>query len=339
MSDKIRTIHYGLGPIGCHIARVAATRDGIQIVGGVDIDPTKTGQDLGKVCGMNRLLGIPVDRTLEAALNRIGANGAGADVVVHSTGSYVAQVMDQLQSLIGAGLDVVSTCEELSYPWANHPNEAATIDAMAMERGVGVLATGVNPGFVMDTLALVLSGVCQEVTAVRICRVVDTSRRRVQLQRKTGAGASLAEFQRRVAAGTLRHVGLPESLQMVAAGLGWRLDKVQDLIEPAIAERAVSSEYFSVEPGQVAGVRQTARGLVGGREVISLELRMELGVSESYDAIHLDGTPVVDLRISGGIHGDLATAAIVVNAIPRLVEARPGLRTMMDMPVVSCRAT
>ena len=338
MSDKIRTIHYGLGPIGCHIARVAATRNGIQIVGGVDIDPAKTGQDLGKVCGMNRLLGIPVDRTLEAALNRIGADRTGADAVVHSTGSHIAQVMDQLKSLIAAGLDVVSTCEELSYPWANHPNEAAAIDAMATERGVGVLGTGVNPGFVMDTLALVLSGICQDVTAVRICQVVDTSKRRVQLQRKTGAGATLNEFRRRVAAGTLRHVGLPESLQMVAAGLGWRLDKVQDLIEPVIAEHVVSSEYIAVGPGQVAGVRQTARGLVGGREVISLELRMELGASESYDTIHLEGTPVVDLHISGGIHGDLATAAIVVNAIPRLVEAMPGLRTMMDMPVVSCRA-
>jgi hypothetical protein len=338
MSDKIRTIHYGLGPIGCHIARVAATRNGIQIVGGVDIDPAKTGQDLGKVCGMNRLLGIPVDRTLEAALNRLGADRTGADVVVHSTGSHIVQVMDQLKSLIDVGLDVVSTCEELSYPWANHPNEAAAINAMAVERGVGVLATGVNPGFVMDTLALVLSGVCQQVTAVRICRVVDTSKRRVQLQRKTGAGATLSEFQHRVAAGTLRHVGLPESLQMVAAGLGWSLDKVQDLIEPVIAEHSVSSEYFAVETGQVVGVRQTARGLVGGREVISLELRMELGAAESCDTIHLEGTPVVDLRISGGIHGDLATAAIVVNAIPRLVEARPGLLTMMEMPVVSCRA-
>jgi hypothetical protein len=338
MSDKIRTIHYGLGPIGCHIARVAATRNGIQIVGGVDIDPAKTGQDLGKVCGMNRLLGIPVDRTLEAALNRLGADRTGADVVVHSTGSHIVQVMDQLKSLIDVGLDVVSTCEELSYPWANHPNEAAAINAMAVERGVGVLATGVNPGFVMDTLALVLSGVCQQVTAVRICRVVDTSKRRVQLQRKTGAGATLSEFQHRVAAGTLRHVGLPESLQMVAAGLGWSLDKVQDLIEPVIAEHSVSSEYFAVETGQVVGVRQTARGLVGGREVISLELRMELGAAESYDTIHLEGTPAVDLRISGGIHGDLATAAIVVNAIPRLVEARPGLLTMMDMPVVSCQA-
>ncbi len=333
MSDGIRTIHYGLGPIGCHIARVAATRDGIQIVGGVDIDPSKTGQDLGKVCGINRLLGIPVERTLEAVLNR-----TGADLVVHSTGSHIAQVMDQLNGLIDAGLDVVSTCEELSYPWSNHPEEASAIDARASERGVAVLGTGVNPGFVMDTLALVLSGVCQQVSAVRICRVVDTSKRRVQLQRKTGAGTTLTEFQRRVAAGTLRHVGLPESLQMVAAGLGWHLDKVQDLIEPIIAERGVRGEYFAVEVGQVAGVRQTARGLVGGREVISLELRMELGASESYDIIHLEGTPVVDLRIAGGIHGDLATAAIVVNAIPRLVEARPGLLTMMDMPVVSCRA-
>ena len=329
---KIRTLHYGLGPIGGHIARVAASREHIEIVGGVDIDPTKVGQDLGKVIGLSTRLGIPVHAELEAALAR-----TGADVVVHSTGSHIPQVKEQLNLLIRAGLDVVSTCEELSYPWADHATEAAELDALAKAVGVSVLGTGVNPGFVMDTLALVLSGVCQQVRHVRIERVVDTSKRRVQLQRKTGAGSSLSEFHTRVRAGTLRHVGLPESLQMVAAGLGWRLDKVQDLIEPIIAERAVSSEYIQVQPGQVAGVRQTARGLVGGKEAIVLELRMELGAAESYDVIHMDATPPVDMRIAGGIHGDLATAAIVVNAIPRLVESRPGLLTMMDMPIVSCR--
>lgn len=333
MRDRIRTIHYGLGPIGSHIARVAATRQTIQIVGGVDIDPVKAGKDLGRAIGLDRDLGITVHSTLQEALR-----DAGADVVVHSTGSHLAQVKGQLIELMTAGLDVVSTCEELSYPWADHGAEAAELDELAREAGVAVLGTGVNPGFVMDTLALVLSGVCQQVEHVRIERVVDTSKRRVQLQRKTGAGVTLAEFRRRVSAGTLRHVGLPESLNMVAAGLGWRLDKIQDLIEPIIADRASSSECMQVEPGQVAGVRQTARGLVGRREVIVLELHMELGAQESYDAIHLAGVPPVHMHIEGGIHGDLATAAIVVNAIARLNEARPGLLTMMDMPVVSCNA-
>jgi len=330
---KIRTIHIGLGPIGSHIVRVAAARDYIQIVGGVDIDPVKVGQDLGIVAGLEKALGIPVDNNLEAVLAR-----TGADVAVHSTGSYILQVKGQLISLINAGLDVVSTCEELSYPWDDHPTEAMELDALAKARNVTVLGTGVNPGFVMDTLALVLSGVCQEIKSIRIERVVDTSKRRLQLQRKTGAGTTVHEFQQRVQAGTLRHVGLPESLRMVAAGLGWKLDKVQDLIEPVIARVPVSSSYIRVEPGQVAGVRQVARGFIGRKEVIVLELRMELGAAESYDAIHIDGVPPVEMCINGGIQGDQATAAIVVNCIPRLVSMPAGLVTMKDMPVVSCRA-
>ncbi len=170
MTDRIRTIHYGLGPIGSHIARVAARRDYLEIVGGVDIDPEKVGKDMGHVIGLQKPLGIPVDGSLEAVLAR-----TEADVVVHSTGSHLPQVQGQLAALIQAGLHVVSTGEELSYPWADHPTEAAELDALASEHGVVVLGTGVNPGFVMDTLALVLSGVCQEVKHVRIERVVDTS--------------------------------------------------------------------------------------------------------------------------------------------------------------------
>lgn len=332
MSDKIRVIHYGLGPIGSHIVRVAASRPFLEIAGGVDIDPGKVGLDLGRAAGLGKPLGVPVDATLEAVLAR-----DAADMVVHSTGSHISQVRDQLTHLLRAGLDVISTCEELSYPWADHAAEAAELDVVAKASAVSLLGTGVNPGFVMDTLALVLSGVCQQVRHVRITRVVDTAKRRVQLQRKTGAGVSLDEFRRRVRAGTLRHVGLPESLHMVAAGLNWKLDKVQDLIEPIIAEEPARSEFIDVAPGQVSGVRQTARGLIGRREAILLELRMELGAEESYDDIEIDGTPPVSMRIAGGIHGDLATAAIVVNSLPLLVSARPGLLTMMDMPVVSCR--
>jgi 4-hydroxy-tetrahydrodipicolinate reductase len=330
MANKIRTIHYGLGPIGCHIARVAARRSQIAIVGGVDIDPAKVGQDLGMVIGLEKPLGLPVERDLAAVLKR-----TPADVVVHSTGSFLPQVRDQIEALVQAGLNVVSTCEELSYPWAAHPRIAADLDRLAKDKGVTILGTGVNPGFVMDTLALVLSGVCQDITHLCITRVVDTAKRRVQLQRKTGAGLPLDDFHRRVKAGTLRHVGLPESLHMVAAGLGWKLDEVEDTIEPIVASAPARSADIVVEPGQAAGVRQVARGLQGGREVIALHLVMQLGAAESYDAVDIEGTPPVHLRIAGGVHGDQATAAIVVNAIPRVVAADPGLLTMADLPVVA----
>jgi hypothetical protein len=323
----LRTIHYGIGPIGAEIARVAAAREGVEIVGAVDIDPAKVGQDLGEVVGLGRALGVAITdkaRDLFAA--------TPADVVLHTTGSYLAQVRPQLEEIVDAGLNVVSTCEELAYPRAQHPDIADELDRRCRERGVTVLGTGVNPGFVMDTLALVLSGVCQDVTAVRCQRVVDASSRRQPLQKKIGSGLTREEFQQLVDARQVRHVGLYESVVMIADALGWRLDRVEETTAPMIAEEFIKTDYFEVQPGRVTGVNQVGRGLVGGREVITLSLQMYLGAREPRDAIQIEGTPNVDLVLRGGTHGDRATTALVVNAARRVVGAPPGIITMKDLP-------
>jgi len=327
--DPIPVIQYGLGPIGCGVARLAARRSNLRLIAAVDIDPNKIGRDVGEVIGLERPLGLPVAASLQEAL-KIGE----ARVAFHTTGSRLPRVAGQLKELMQAGLAVVSTCEELAFPYVRNPEIAADLDRVAEASGVAILGTGVNPGFVMDTLALVMTSPCQEVKRITIVRNQDASPRREPLQRKVGAGLTVAEFEKKVQDGSVRHMGLPESLDMVAAGLGWKLDRSEDWIGPIIANRTIRTQYLEVHPGQVAGVHQIGRGYIGDRLVITLELKMAVGVDDPHDGIEIEGTPNVSMRIAGGLHGDLATAAMVVNAASRILTVSPGLHTMLTMPIL-----
>ena len=255
------------------------------------------------------------------------------DAVVHSTSSYLVSVMEQLLGCVAAGCCVVSTCEELAYPWRKHPELSAKLDAAAKEEGVALVGTGVNPGFVMDKLVLTLSAVAQRVDSARAVRVVDASKRRLPLQKKIGAGMTPEEFRAQVAAGVIKHHGLPESIAMVADGLGFALDDISETIEPVIADTAVKTEFLEVQPGQVAGVHQIARGSAKGDVKVYMELRMYVGAKEPADSVELKGEPNLSLVIPGGTHGDVATAAVVVNAIPQILAAPAGLRTGRDLPL------
>lgn len=323
-----RVVCYGLGPIGLGIARLAASRPGIEIVGAIDVDPQKVGRDLGELLG-GSALGVTVSSDAAATLS-----AAGPAVALHATGSALTKVAPQLLALANAGVNVVSTCEELSYPWTAQPQLAAELDAAARRAGVTLLGTGVNPGYAMDALPLMLTAPCAAVRAVRVLRVVDAGKRRGPLQRKVGAGMTKAEFEAGVRAGTIRHVGLPESLHMLATSLGWRLDSSDDTIAPMLADRELVTDVLRVEPGQVTGVHQVARGLIGGQEVLRLELRMYVGAPDPQDTIEIDGDPPVRMSVAGGLHGDIATAAVSVNAIPSVIRAAPGLASMAELPLV-----
>ena len=251
MTKEIRTIHYGLGPIGSGIARLAAQRANLEIVGGIDIDEQKAGKDMGEVIGLDQPLGLMVSSDPAAVLSH-----PEADVVLHSTGSYMEQVHPQLVEIIRAGLNIVSTCEELAYPRAQHPALAEELDKLAKKHGVTVLGTGVNPGFAQDTIAIAATGVCQDVKHITVTRTVEAGERRRQLQQKVGAGLSVAEFEEKAKKREIRHVGLEESLTMVAHALGWQLDKVTETIEPVVAEKPVKSQFVEVKRGQVIYSRQ-----------------------------------------------------------------------------------
>ncbi|MCX7623392.1 MAG: hypothetical protein N2Z82_06555 [Thermomicrobium sp.] len=327
-----RVVQYGLGPIGCELARLALERASYELVGAIDIDPAKVGRDVGALLGLEGPTGVVVRSDAAAVLAE-----TRPDCVLHATGSSLERVFPQLETAIRAGANVVSTCEELAYPAAGYPELAARLDALAREHGVTVLGTGVNPGYVMDTLPVFFSGVAPQVSAVRAERVQNASTRRKPLQEKIGSGKTVEEFQRLVAAGTVRHVGLRESAYLIAHGLGWRIEQYEERIEPVIAERRIVTEYFTVEPGRVCGVDQLGRALVDGEERITLHLRMFLDADPAYDRVRLEGPVPLELVVPGGLHGDRATTAIALNAVPRVVEHAPGLVTMVDLPMVAVR--
>lgn len=194
------------------------------------------------------------------------------------------------------------------------------------------MGTGVNPGFVMDILAISLTGLCQDVETIRATRVVDVASRRLTLQRKVGVGLSPEVFQQKVREGQLGHVGLSESMAAVAAGLGWELDDIREEVEPVLADIPWERGSIRVEAGRVLGVRQIARGLRKSREVIILELQMYAGARDPRDSILIEGVPPVDLTIRGGIRGDEATVALMINMIPQVIYARPGLASARNLP-------
>ena len=323
-----RVIVVGLGPIGQSVLALVADRPGLTLIGAIDIDPQKAGKDAGEIGGVGRSLGVPVSASLAEAL-RAGP----ADVALLCTGSYLAHVAPQLEELIGAGLNVISTCEELAYARVHAPELGAHLDRLARERGVRVLGAGVNPGFAFDALVMTLSATCRRVTGVRATRVLDAGARRLPLQQKVGASLSKAEFEGLVAAGKVRHVGLLESLNLVADAFGWTLDRTEEVTEGVIAERDVQTQYLTVRAGQVAGVRQIGRGYRNGMALIELELQMYVGAPESFDAVRIEGDPGIDMMIRGGIAGDPATTALTVNLIGSLEHAPPGLVTMKDLTI------
>ena len=226
---------------------------------------------------------------------------------------------------------VVSSCEELSYPYQKEPKLAARLDRLAKQKGVTVLATGVNPGFLMDAWPLFMTAVCTEVKEVRVSRVRDASQRRIPFQEKVGAGKTRREFEALVKKGIIRHVGLPESVAMIAAGLGWQLDKITEIIKPIVYPKKVKSDFITVTPGMVAGVKQVGHGWKKGKKLITLNFEGSIGAGKSYDSVSIKGSPNIEVIAKGGIHGDIATIAMLVNAIPRILDASPGLKTMKDL--------
>lgn len=328
MAKKINVILYGLGPIGAACARVLAARPDYQFVGAIDLDPAKVGKDISDVIGLPAKTGVKVSNQTARVLKK------DAQLVVHATGSYLLQVRPQLEQIIKAGKNIVSTCEELSNPWAQNPEVADALHALAKKNRVTVVGTGINPGYAMDTLPVALTAVCQTVSHVRVKRVVDASTRRMQLQKKIGTGMTAEAFRDAAARQEIRHVGLSESVGLVARGMGWTLDEIREQIEPVIATKRIVTDYFTVEPNFVSGVRQWGRGMSDGMERVVLELEMSVDAEEAYDEAWIVGSPNLHSLVKG-IHGDISTAAVVANTARRVVESKPGLLTMIDLPIVS----
>jgi 4-hydroxy-tetrahydrodipicolinate reductase len=323
-------IHFGLGPIGAAVVRQVAERKGFRIVGAVDIDPAKAGQDLGDVIGLGRKLKIKVSGDARKAI-RAGK----PDVAVLCTNSALKNVVPQIESIVKLKVPIVSTTEELAYPTKANMRYARIVHQLAKKYKVAVLGTGVNPGFAMDALPIMLTAVCERVEAIRVDRIQDARIRRLPFQQKIGAGLTREQFQAKVDDASVRHVGLAESVSMIADALGWKLDRITDEIQPKLAAEGVSSEFLRVDPGFVCGLVQDGIGYRNGEPVVTLHMEAYLGAPETYDAVRITGSPALEMKFTGGIHGDVATASITVNSIPKILDVAPGLHTMRDMPLPS----
>ena len=339
MERRIRLIQYGLGAMGSLMVRLAANREGLEHVGAVSASGRHSGLDLGEVCGLGKRLGVTITPSLEQALQ-----GTTADVMLHATVSTMAEVMPEIRPGIQAGLNVISLAEELSYPWERSPDQSSQLDRAARDRGVTVLGTGVNPGFMMDLLPLNLSGICASVKAIRVRRVTDFSVYGQSVMEHIGANLTPGEFEDGLRNGrVVTHVGLPESIQMVAKGLGWKLGQLTEERHPLVSPSRRLAEGITVEPGRVCGFRQKAWGQAK-TNTIELEIFGIILPDPSEDGVtpgtwvEIEGDPGMSVAITGGIsnEGGLATAAHAVNAIPLVVDANPGLLTVRKLPVASC---
>jgi len=319
----------GLGSIGTAVAKLMLEDTRFKVCGAADTDETKAGRDLGLLLGRENM-GMAVAGQAQEALA-----ASEAEVVIHATGSHLPQVYNQLALCIEAGKHVVSSCEELAYPWAQHPQLTQKLDSLARGRGVRVIGAGVNPGLAMDLLPILAAATTQEVRAIRVRRVVDLAQRRPQLQRKAGLGLSPQEFAEAKRQGKVGHVGLRESAHLVAGALGWVLQDVQETLTPVLAHRYVRCGPLRIPPGQVVGIRHELEAKAQGRTVLHMELIMMAEPPETMDAVEVEATPGLRLVVPGGLHGDVATASLlarwawVVARYPGPV----GLLTVRDLPL------
>ncbi|MCS7125152.1 MAG: hypothetical protein NZ932_07065 [Candidatus Bathyarchaeota archaeon] len=330
--EEIKVVLYGVGAVGSLIAKFLLEKSGVRIVGAIDVARDKVGRDLGEVLGAVKKLGVIISDDVDAVFSK-----TKPDIAIHTTSSYLAETYSQIASIIKHGVNVISTCEELSYPYYSEPDLAKKLDGLAKKHDVSVLGTGINPGFLMDTLVITLTAACQRIERIEAVRVMNAATRRLPFQKKIGAGLTMEEFRQKIDMGEITgHVGLEQSIAMIADAIAWRLDKIEaEPAEPVIAKKPVKSDFIKVEAGKVAGLRQRAKGVMRNREVIVLDFQAYIGANEEYDAITIEGVPTIKQKIQPCIHGDVGTVAMVVNAIPKVLNAPAGLLTMKDLPVPS----
>jgi len=330
---KLNVVSFGVGVIGSLAAKfiLENKQKRLSLIGAYDIDPKKVGRDLGVVVGSDQTVGIKVSDDLDSVMT------GDVDVAIHTTSSYLRGAYQQLESIVTHGVDVVSSCEELSYPYVVDSQLSAKLDLLAKKNGATVLGTGINPGFLMDALPIALTAPCESIRRIRITRRMNAATRRIPFQKKVGAGMTRAEFQSAIRDHQISgHVGLEQSASMLADAIGWKLGSVEiGRVEPVIAQKATSEGYVKIPAGRVAGVKQSARGLVGGKPLIELNFAAYVGSEEEYDQVEIDGIPPVNCRISPCVHGDHGTVAMLVNMVPKVANAPPGLLTMKDLQLPS----
>lgn len=333
--EKVRVGLWGFGAMGRGMAKMLLDKKGLEIVSVCDLDPNKTGKSIFELLGLEK--GNRKDVLIEPDYKKAFTEKC-ADVVLLATDSFVKNAFSKIEYILKQKINVISTAEEMAYPQAQSPEMAKDLDRIAKENGVSVLGTGINPGFVLDLLVLALTGTCEKVESIKAVRVNDLSPFGHAVMEEQGVGVTREIFEKGVAEGTIAgHVGFPESIRMITDGIGWNLDKIDQTREPIMSNVYRKSEYAEVQAGNVAGCRQCGYGYVDGELKIVMEHPQQIlphleGIKTG-DYVTIKGIPNIDLQITPEIPGGIGTIAMCVNSIPHIINARPGLKTMLDIPV------
>ncbi len=328
----IRVLQWGLGAMGSGMARLVLEKPGLEIVAAVDSRPDYAGKDLGDVLKIERKLGIPVSADPDAVLDK-----EKVDIVIIATTSWLTEQATDLRKIIKSGINCISIAEEMADAYAQNPELAAELDTLCKKNNVTVLGTGVNPGFVLDLLVVVLTGGNHSVERIEASRVNDLSPYGPTVMKSQGVGITPAAFKAGVENGSIvGHVGFPESIHMISDALGLGVDRIDQTREPIISNVHRETPHVKVLPGMVAGCAHTGIGYNGDKEVIRLvhpqQIHPHLEGQDTGDYIHVFGKPEIHMAVKPEIAGGIATMGLAVNMIPHVVAATPGLKRMIDLP-------
>jgi hypothetical protein len=325
----IHVLQIGFGPLGIQIAKYITQKSTVKTLAGVDVNANLRGKPLSEL-DHNLSNDVLIFASVKEAVNYLKIK---PDIAIITTVSSLEKLIPQIEEVAAFGIPVISTCEELSYPWILQPELSKKLDTICKKHNITCLGTGVNPGFLMDYLPAVFTSISKEIEQITVERVQDATPRRVPFQRKIGAGLTLNEFKKKEATGTLRHVGLQESVYLLANSMGLELDEVTESLHPVIAETAVASQAINVDKGDARGVEQIAHGYKNGVCKIKMHFKAAIGESRSFDKVTIKGVPNFTSEIDGGINGDIATCATTINCIHSVLKAPAGLQTMATIAV------
>ena len=332
---NIKVAIWGFGAMGSGMAKALLNKKGVEIVGVCDLHPDRVDREMHEVLGLNRGDRAPVyiNGNIDEVLKE-----KSCDVCLCATDSFVKKAFPRLKLVLEKKINVVSTAEEMAYPKAQEPKLAEELNRIAKENNVTILGTGINPGLMMDLLAVCISGAMTDLESVECRRVNSLSPFGPTVMEEQGVGMKVATFMEKVENGTMAgHVGFAESIGMIAEAVGWEVDKFEQQMEPIVTSIDRTSPYGFAAAGDVAGVNMTGQGFVDGELKLNMihpqQIEPEMEGTHTGDYIVLKGTPNVNMSITPEIDGGIGTIAMVVNMIPHVINARPGLKTMLDLPV------
>ncbi|MBC8059872.1 MAG: NADP-binding protein [Clostridiaceae bacterium] len=321
--------------MGSGISRMVLSKKGFTIVGAIDMDPNKVGKKLYEVLGVeaNEDNSCVVTKDIEEVIKK-----GFADVCLLATASFTKVIFPLIKMAAEAGMDIVTTAEEMSYPLALDPELSEEMDRIAKENKVSILGTGVNPGFIMDLVVIMLTGVCDTVDSLKVTRINDLACFGKAVMVEQGIGLKPEEFIQGVKDNTVDgHVGFLQSFGMFEEAFNIKFNNIRQEKSPIVTTVPRSTDIISVKAGEVAGCRQLGYANLGEKVFVTMEhpqqIRPELEQVDTGDYITINGVPNLNLQIKPEIPGGIATIAICVNMIPLVMNSEPGLKTMLDLPV------